>query len=484
MENIQNNARHRSRSVFVQDGKLDLPVLGLFLLINLIVLINATLHHPKIGYDATSHITYIQVLFDRLPDIQDTSEYFSPPLPYALPALFDKACETLLDNHEHFPLLEGSYYIFECRFADAKFAQYLNVLLSIGILYFVLLICEYLKPGNRAYKISVLVLFSLLTVYYKTFSQVRGEPYVAFFTVVSAYLLLKLANEENVLRKNVTFLGLSLGALILSRQWGFFLFPAIVFSGIWFLFQNRPSAPRLIKPILVSFVISAFVGGWFYLHLYLQNGTVTAFNIKENEPLSLNQFWSSLRRTHVQDFEIFKQPIRENFQGDILPTFYSETWGDYWGYFTYVKENSTFGDQGLDNAKEIAPYLGRVNLFSAIPTLILGLGWITSAIQLFNFKKPVSIERLGSGLFFFMITTSAIGYIVFLINYYAASEPTLKATYMIQAFMLIVFLGGDFLEKVRARFPRMYALTLTLLGIVFLHNLPAFITRYISFPWS
>ena len=162
------------RSVFLNARKLDLPLLGLFVLINLIVLINALVHNPKIGYDAVHHLTYLQVLFDRLPAQQDTPEFFSPPLPYILPAVFDKACEIVRNDQPHIPLRNDSYAIFSCRTTDGKFAQYLNVLLSIATLYFVLLICNTTRPGNRFYKISTLALIAVLTVYYKTFSQVRG----------------------------------------------------------------------------------------------------------------------------------------------------------------------------------------------------------------------------------------------------------------------------------------------------------------------
>ena len=68
-----------------------------------------------------------------------------------------------------------------CRTYDGKFAQGINVLLSIGTTMLLLMIAEQIKPGNRFFKISALMMLALLTVYYKTFSQVRGEPYVVFF---------------------------------------------------------------------------------------------------------------------------------------------------------------------------------------------------------------------------------------------------------------------------------------------------------------
>ena len=62
--------------------------LFLLLLMNSIVLYNVLVHPPFAGYDGGSHLGYILTLAEgRLPTPFDTSEFFSPPLPYVLPAL-------------------------------------------------------------------------------------------------------------------------------------------------------------------------------------------------------------------------------------------------------------------------------------------------------------------------------------------------------------------------------------------------------------
>ena len=234
----------------------------------------------------------------------------------------------------------------------------------------------------------------------------------------------------------------------------------------------------------MTFILSMLVGGWFYVHLYVQYGTITAFNIENSQRLPLDDFLPLIRKTRIKNLDLFKEPIRPNFVGEPVPIFYSDTWGDYWGFFTYIKHKSTYGEQGFGNANEMGNYLGRVNLFSVIPTVVLGVGWLLAAIRLFNVKKSFSIGDAGITLFFFIATTSIIGFTVFIINYYTLDDSTLKASYILQFFVVLTFLGADFLELVRKRFRPLYTLALILLGFVFLHNLPAFITRYILFPWG
>jgi len=60
----------------------------------------------------------------------------------------------------------------------------------------------------------------------------------------------------------------------------------------------------------------------------------------------------------------------------------------------------------------------------------------------------------------------------------------LKASYILQFFVALAFLGADFLELARTKFYPLFIVALVTLGIVFLHNLPAFITRYVLLPWG
>ena len=96
-------------------------ILSLCLFINLIVLINAILQHPKIGYDVGQNLIYIQILPDRLPSQNDTYEFFSPPLPYFLPSRFDIICEHY--NASQLSTYNGSEVSNVCRTYDGKFAQ-------------------------------------------------------------------------------------------------------------------------------------------------------------------------------------------------------------------------------------------------------------------------------------------------------------------------------------------------------------------------
>jgi 4-amino-4-deoxy-L-arabinose transferase-like glycosyltransferase len=467
---------NRFLNLFRYNGRIDPIILSLCLVVNIIVLTNAILHYPKVGYDVVQNLNYIQVLPDRLPTFNDTSEFFSPPLPFFLPSVFDSICEQhASDIHTY----NGLRYSNTCRLYDGKFAQGLNVLLSMGATILLLMIAEQIKPGNRFFKISALMMLSLLTVYYKTFSQVRGEPYVVFFIALSICLINEILKTTSFNYKLVIAAGITLGLLILSRQWGFFIFPAIFLLILWIFIQDRKTGWLRTRQFFLIGILSALVGGWFYIHLYLDYGTFSAFNIKKPKYPTIEETVSFFRQTGIGTTELFQQPVRPIF--DRLSFFgimYSETWGDYWGYFSYIKPG--FASDSRGNRDTMASYLGRVNLVSILPSLLLLASSLFGIILLFQFRKSLTLERASLVFLTLLTLSTAIGYLWFVYRYFMQTSLVIKATYIIQLFIALLFLFAGLMEVIRKKSQLAYYLILFFLVLAFIHNLPAMITRYNS----
>ena len=465
--------------LFQNGRKLDPILLVLCLVINSIVLINAILHYPKIGYDVVQNLNYIQVLPDRLPTENDTSEFFSPPLPYLLPSGFDAICE------QHAPdalqIYNGLNYSNTCRLYDGKFAQGLNVLLSIGTTVLLLMIAEQIKPNNRFFKISILTMLALLTVYYKTFSQVRGEPYVVFFITLSIYLINEVLVTTTFHYKLVIATGVSLGLLVLSRQWGFFIFPAIFLLLIWIFVRDRRLGWLRARQFFLMTVLSAIVGGWFYIHLYLDYGTFSAFNINKPKYPSIAATISFFRQIGLRNMVLFQQPVRPVFdRQSFFGIMYSETWGDYWGYFTYIKP--AFASNGTGNYDTMAAYLGRVNLVAILPSLLLLAGFVFGVVLLFQLRQPLTLERTALDFITLLALSTIFGYLWFVYRYFMQTNLVIKATYIIQFFVALLFLFAGFMEVIRKKSRYAYCAVFVLLTAAFIYNLPAMITRYSKFP--
>ncbi len=460
------------------DGRLDRLTLALFLAINGLVLANSVLHDPGIGYDAVDHLRYIRTLPLRMPSEADTREFFSPPLPYLVPSLIDKAC---LAWTRQTPIGGAKD---DCLRLAGKAAQLLNFLLSLGVTFLFLKIGEAVRPGNRFWGASALLLLGVMTVYYKTFAQVRGEPYVVLFTVWGLYLMARIVMQpDRVAAGTAVGLGVILGLLGLSRQWGLMLFPAILALMILVWALDSLYRARIVKALVASLAIALALCGWFYLGLFARYGSFTAFNRAARPFAFSNQPISFYRNTGLKDLWLFRSPTRGTFDNQFLPIFYSEVWGDYWGYFVLIPERASLADDRYQpNADRMTPYLGRANAAALLPSLAFAAGVVAGMFSLPR-RRRADGDESGRSLFTALLLMFGGGafllYLYFLIRFTSVGpDTTIKATFVLHALLVLPLLGAEFLERVRTRLPLAYVASLLVLGLVWGHNLATMITRY------
>jgi hypothetical protein len=465
-------------NIFKHEGRIDRFVLGIFILINGLVLLNSILHDPAIGYDAVDHLANIRAISSgHLPTVNESSEFFSPPLPYLLPA----------------GLLASHLFTLE---AAAKAGQLVNFLFSIGLTTTVLLTCEQISSSNRLLKIFGLTLTGFLPVYYKSFAMLRGEPYLAFWAVFSLYFAL-LAFSESPHLSHAIYLGLGLGFSMISRQWGFFLFPAIglfaLFRGLWY----RSHALLYLRQLIIAVVLAFIIGGWFYIYLYNNYGTITAFN---RDPARKFSLFNLQRAFYIGtgSGKLFSDPVRPSFPNQFFPVFYSEIWGDYWAYFTVYGQDKVTGDlvEGrrletavekksmpnlVTNRQTINSYLGRVNLVSLIPTVFFIGAFLVVTVSTFRKIRTREMPWVDQAnlLFLFFVAFSLAGFGWFLIRYPDFNRGnTIKATYVLQVFPILSLLIAQPMVSLSRRYKAFFPASMIVLGLIFIHNLPSMITKY------
>lgn len=465
---------------FQSENVFNVGLILVFLLINGIVFVNASLHDPRIGYDATQHIRYIKALsLLQLVRPEDSSEFFSPPLPYVFPALLVS--------------LTGMKVLLA-----AKMSQYLNFFLSVGSTWYLIKICHLLNPKSTL-KLGALVFLGILPVYYKTFAFVRGEPYVVFFVVVMVYYILKISIKEQYTLANGTALGITMGLCALSRQWGFFLFPSIFLFLIYKWFCLPQWRKSIAKILCLCSVLIIVISGWFYISLNQRYGSITAFNRSSKTQFSFNnQPWEFY--IGVSPKELFNTPVRPNFPNQFIPIIYSEIWGDYWGYFSiygidtrkpeflngYYLQVALSEDHQSDwlktNYETFSAYLGRVNSISIFPSVLILVSFVFAAIAIMDKRINGQITIHQKEVYSFLlltIFTICAGYLWFLIMYPNLGKgDTIKATYLLHIFPLVAILVGVFLEYINEKSKYFFGMIIGGLALVFVHNFLAMITHF------
>ena len=424
------------------------------------ILIYNILHfNPILGYDAEAHFRYVDYLSRylpreiKLPSQSETREFFNPPLGYFFPSIAQVICRNLINSNN---LLN------DCRPIYGKATQ---IFQSIMYLITILINLYTLKLFNKSksfFNASYLILISLLAVNYRTISMIRGEPYILFFLSLFLLIIYKAENNDYFLRFKFVFLsGMIIGCIALSRQWGFLLFIPLIIL----LFFKKSKRQYLIFWSLSS-IIGFLLSGWFYAGLYRKYGSFTAFNMESKVFSFTNQELSFYFPSLDQLIYLFSKPIRPYLDNQFLSILYSDLWGDYWGYFTFT---SRFLDIGRGQLS-IGDYLARVNLISIITSTVIII------FCYFSYKKYKSIFLVK--YINLALITSFVGYLLFTIAYPNSTGDTIKSTYIIQAFHLMVFLASIYFNDLKKTNKKVFNLTLMIFVVIYFHNFQTYLSHF------
>ncbi len=454
----------------------DWAVVAALFWINGLVLLNALLHSPFVGYDALDHLRFITVLAGgHLPGPDDTTEFFAAPLPYVLPALV-RALAT-----DRWGVV-------------VKAAQLQNVAWSIGLTLMLVRLCQAIRPGDRVLARWSLVLLGTAPVYYKTFAFVRGEPLAAFLAVVVAERALAMVASRGGGARDQVVLGSAIGLLVLAKQWGVFVAGAVFVFLSWHLIAERARGRERVRGFAVVWLVAALVGGWYYLSLQQRFGSVAAFNdapgarwALSNRPMA---FYADLGLP-----ALFTDPIRERFALDgstsLLPVLYADFWGDYWCYWVVHAEDPAGGwasgpvlvevaaaNPAASNRATIGAYLGRVNAVALLPTMTALAGLWLGLTRLWTMlvRGELAADHSGPGLAALIVLATAGGYFALLVGYPGLD---VKAAYLLPMVPFVAVLAAAALARLARSHPHHHqrlGLALLLVGV---HNAPLFVTRFV-----
>ena len=439
----------RIRPIFSASGKIQPLLVGLFILVNGIVTFNIVTGSALLGYDSEGHTANVaQYAQGRLPTLKESGEYFSPPLPYLLPAVVLRLTNTDLS-------------------VAAKIGQLQNIAVSVIATLLLLRLGARLQPENSTPRAVALFLLGMLTVYYKTFSFMRGEPFVVLFTLLLIDHLWSLI-ECKPTRHDALLIGVYGGLLLLSRQWGALVLIGVAAWWLLLLVRRADLAKRLFVPGLVGALVTLLISGWFYLALAAQTGNALAFNREASSEAKPAGFF-----TGSGNGALFTYPYSPAYDGQVLPIFYTELWGDYFGYY-YLQRPATAARYALN----ALAYMGLVNAVSFIPTLVLAAGFIFGTVQTVRaLLNGLSTQYIRNSLLFLCIAASFAGFVWFLLRYPGSDADTAKATYLMAVFPLLCLLAGQTLAWVEQHSPRLFRGLMVLLVAVAIFNFPIYFTR-------
>ena len=424
-----------------------------------ILIYNIIYYSPILGYDAEAHFSYVDYLSRhlprelKLPSHSETREFFNPPVGYLFPSFIQVFCRNLIDSNN---------LLSDCQPIYGKATQIFQSILYIVTICINLYTLKLITKSKNIFNVGYLILISLLAVNYRTISMIRGEPYILFFLSLFLLVILKMQNSDyNFGLEQVFYTGVIIACIALSRQWGFLLFIPLI---VLLFYRNSK------RNYLIFWSSSSFIGGlfssWFYIGLYQKYGSFTAFNM-ESKGFSFNNHNLSFYLPNLSQLEfLFTKPIRPNLDNQFFSIIYSDLWGDYWGYFSFT---SRFLNDGR-NQLMIGDYLARVNIVSLFSTTIIVYFCYLSYKK---YKSNFIIQYVNLAWI-----CSLIGYLIFAIMYPTSSGDTIKSTYIIQAFHLMVFLASIYFYDLKRLNRKIYNGILLTLIVVYIHNFQSYLSHF------
>ena len=428
----------------------------------LFVLTYNFLHYsPILGYDAPAHFSYVDYFSKylpssiKLPSDSDSREFFNPPVAYIFPSLVQVVCRNVIESNN---------FLSDCQSVYGKFTMIFQSLIYLLTLFINLKSIQKLLNLESYQSAIYFLLVSMLAVNYRTISMIRGEPYILFFLSLLIYFLIDShALNFKVERKIYFIVGLLIALIALSRQWGFLLFPAF---GILFFHPSINKSREYFKFLLFSFFVGFILSSWFYFGLYFEYGTFTAFN-KDSLGFDFSNKPPSFYLPNMEYLGyLFSNPIRPYLNNQFITSLYADVWGDYWGYFSFT---SQYLDIGRDQI-EIGAYFANVNKISIITTSV-----ILSCFFLANrkYKNHFVIKYIS-----FSVLFSILGYLWFTISYPEPTGDTVKATYIIQVFHLIIFSSSIYLESIKNKKQTLYRGVLITFFLIYMYNFQTYLSHF------
>ena len=390
------------------------------------------------GFDSKEHIKYIEYIQQHwsLPSPTEGWEMYQPPLYYFIAASILSFCKVSISD-------PGSVVVLRALGAFFGIAQCVLVFLTLRLL----------LPARTA--LMGLLLAAFLPMHLYLTHYVTNELLTATLATLTVYLCLRLLKNETPRAAQFVFVGLALGATMLTKATGILLLP-IVIAAICARCGHTP-APFAIWSRSLGLLIATCLAvcGWYYARIWLKFGTPLLGNW---DAISGFTWWQDPGYHTAADYLRFGRslinPLFSGFAG-FTDGIYSTLWGD----------GLSGGASSVNVAWNLSPMIAGY-LLAVVPAgLILAGAGVATA----RFLRKPSAE-LFLLLTFPVVVALALSFMTLKVPSYAQA----KAFYGLSALTSFCFFGAVGWETVTNSRTRFRFIIAALLIVWALNSLATF----------
>jgi hypothetical protein len=296
-------------------GARERAVTGVLLAVFALVAVWNAVTYPSIGgFDAAEHIDYARALVER-GEFPEGGASYTPPVYYAIAGVAIQIGELLgLDEPE-------------------RVAQLVNAALAVGTALLLLALTRLLFPARPVVRWAALAFFVCCPVVLKTAAMFHPQPLVLFLSTLSLVLTARMI----VLRRYGVWdwvaLAVALGATQLVRSVGIWTVGVVVLT-LAVTAVVQPADRRRIRNALGACAAGALLLAlpWY---VYLEVTTPNAVFGRGATVVPLSERWPDAFYVSPGLPDVIANPHRGALPPRFLPILYTDTWGDYFGIWSW-----------------------------------------------------------------------------------------------------------------------------------------------------
>ena len=368
-----------------------------------VVAVRNGIDYPTLGgYDAEDYLAYARGVIDHgdLPD--RVGAYYTPP---GFPAIAGAATEVGrwlgLDEPEHV-------------------AQVLNALAVVASGVLVYALARILWPARPLSWVAAVGFFAFFPAVVKSGAMFHPEPLSMLVTAGALVVLAHMVRADRYGWKPSVLLGVLLGAGQLVRAWSLWMVAVAIVVLLVVALGDASLRRSVLASLALVLMVAVLVPSPWYLHQALRYSNPVfdqpqpAESLLQRRPLA---FYVDARFP-----DVVTRPWRDEFNDRFIPVFYSEAWGDYFGFWSW---GTTRGDRTDASDAELM----RQSVIGLLPTVLASAGVL--ALLALALRRPredparlvVALPPLAA--------TAAVLY--FAVAYPTNDGDTIKATYALGA---------------------------------------------------
>ena len=387
-----------------------------------VIAVHNAFAYPSIGgYDAQEYITYARDLVDhRMLPPEGVGAYYTPPGYMALAGIagsFGRALD--LHDPEHL-------------------GQLVNAIAVVGTGTIVLLLARMLWPTRPVTWVASVGFFAFLPTVIKTGAMFHPEPLGMLISAGAMILLARMVRTRTYSWRLAVPLGLLLGAGQLVRAWSLWMVGVAVVVLVAAALADRSLRRAALVAALVAVVLAAVVPAPWYVHQATHYSNPVFDRPQEDEFLLARRPLSFYADAGFND--VVLRPWQGRFNDRFLPVLYAETWGDYFGIWSW-------GPGRGDRTDAIDSSLARQSALGLLPTGI-ALAGVVALLGLALTRPREDVGRLIAAL----PPIAALVSVLYLAVAYPTSDgDTIKGTYALAAAPALALCFGFALDTLSRR---------------------------------